>query len=184
MGTDKAGLRFGGRPFWKIQTSLLRDLRLSPLLVVGKHPPPWLPRDFYFLEDDPGFPDSGPLAGFAALGRRLSTGICLTLGIDYPALPRNWLLEQIEGQGPEEGWIPEISGHFLPFVASYPVSVLREAAACLEHRQLRVLSWVQSGIRSGKLRTIKIDPEAAEGFANVNHPGDVERLQKDHESSS
>ncbi len=184
MGTDKALLLFRGRPFWEIQTSLLRSLERSPLLVVAGTPPPWMPPDFEFVEDAPDFPGCGPLSGFAALGERLSSGNCLTLGIDYPLLPENWIREQLARFPTDCGWIPDVSGRLLPFVASYPATLLREATTRLEQGQNRVLSWIEPGVQSHKVATIKIPPDAAEAFANVNQPEDFQRLQYYHESSS
>lgn len=177
MGRSKALLQWRGKSFWEIQLEKIRLLNLEPRLVVGPDPPEWLPRDFSWVPDDPGFGSVGPLAGLLALGKAVSTEHLFILGIDLPRFPTDFFLAQAGTLAPGQGWIPEIRGKLQPFAACYPQESLLKIEDFLRTGNNRVLSWVEPALESGILRKIQIPVSLEKAFANVNTPEDLEALK-------
>lgn len=181
MGTDKARLRLGGRTWWEHQCATLRRLDLRERYVVAPYPPSWLPSDFRWAPDHPGFTGDGPLTGFAGLAALLRAPACVVLGIDLPLLRADTLLAFEQATSADSGWIPVAGDRLQPFAACYPANLLEQAQPLLENGERRIMALVNLGLESGQLRKIEVERSAELEFLNGNSPETLRQMARAYE---
>ncbi len=155
FGSDKALALLDGRPL--IELALAALAGCDAVAVAGRDWP-----GVTALPDLPG-PGLGPLAGLnAALHHGAAQGFShvASLPVDCPALPADWLAKL--GDGPAHA-----AGQ--PLIAVWPVTLAAGLEAFVAGGGRRVRQWVtHTGARAVDLGPV----------ANVNHPDDLDRLQR------
>jgi molybdopterin-guanine dinucleotide biosynthesis protein A len=155
FGRDKALALLDGRPL--IDHALAALAGCDALAVAGRDWP-----GVTALPDRPE-PGLGPLAGLnAALHYGATQGFShvASLPVDCAALPTDWLARL--GDGPAHA-----AGQ--PLIAVWPVTLAAGLEAFVAGGGRRVRDWVAG---TGA-RAVDLGP-----LANLNHPGDLDRLQR------
>ena len=155
FGRDKALALLDGRPL--IDHALAALSGCDAVVVAGREWP-----GVTSLPDRP-LPDLGPLGGLnAALHHAAARGFShiASLPVDCPALPAGWLAQL--GDGPAHA-----AGQ--PLIAVWPVALTVGLEAFVASGGRRVRDWVTHiSARAVDLGLL----------ANLNHPGDLDRLHR------
>jgi molybdopterin-guanine dinucleotide biosynthesis protein A len=173
MGRDKATLLFYGRPLWKIQLELLRNLEPTEIFVSARTDPVWRAADVQFVADDP--PSRGPLSGLAAALGQMRTKHLLALAVDMPFITEKYLsflCGQIE---PGRGVIAKIDDRFEPLAAIYPEEALAKVQNALSGKDFSLQTVTSRLVAAGKLRVMFVATQERKFFRNVNEPVDLQR---------
>ena len=155
FGSDKALALLDGRPL--IEHALAALTNCDALAVAGREWP-----GIATLPDRPS-PDLGPLGGLnAAFQHAAAQGFShvACLPVDCPTLPDDWLAQL--GDGPAHA-----AGQ--PLIAVWPVTLAAGLEAFVAGGGRRVRDWVAG---TGA-RAVDLGP-----LSNLNHPGDLDRLQR------
>jgi molybdopterin-guanine dinucleotide biosynthesis protein A len=171
MGTDKATLRFAGKPLWQHQLSLLRQLQLSEILVSARIDPVWRPNDVDLVLDATEL--HGPLSGLAAALARVRTSHLLALAIDMPFMTADYLRSLGEGIRANSGVVPMIADRAEPLAAIYPAKAIAQVFAGLRGPDFSLQNVVRQLLRDGELHAIPVGNAERRFFRNLNAPGDL-----------
>lgn len=151
MGSDKATLRFNGRPLLQHARKMLQQCCAAKIHVVGR------PEEPDGLPDEA--PGSGPAHAIRSAAREIGEGRLLVIPVDMPLLEPADLLELT---GPASAW----RDHPLPCLLPAPAAAKAPDSA----RSMRALLdacgaiWLDPG------------PHRLERLVNINTPEDAARL--------
>jgi molybdopterin-guanine dinucleotide biosynthesis protein A len=171
MGKDKATTLYRGKPLWKIQLELLRQLTPQEIFVSGRSDPDWRPADTRFIADD--LPSRGPLSGLAASLDRMGTSHLLALAIDMPWMSEAYLNSLCIKIEPGRGVIPKIDNHTEPLAAIYPREAAIDFSNALTGVDFSLQALVRDLVAAGKLQEISVTEPDKKLFLNVNVPSDL-----------
>jgi molybdopterin-guanine dinucleotide biosynthesis protein A len=176
MGCDKATLDFGGKPLWKRQLQLLRDLNPEEVWVSARSRPEWLPPNIPLVPDPP--PSRGPLSGIAAALASLKTSHLFVLAVDLPQITSKYLRTLIAQTTSQKGVIPQqANGLFEPLCAIYPGEARQAGETALSSDDFSLQAFANTLLRSG-LMTVYPIPESEAGlYANVNTPDELAAIR-------
>jgi len=170
MGTDKSFLRVGGELLIERQLRCLREAGAVELLISGRSGV-----DYSGLGADVVYdqrPDSGPLAGVAAVLKASSCSMMLVLAVDMPSMLPVMLNKILSKCSDNLGCVPVDDHGFQPLAAAYPKSAHSLAEECLKNRELSVQAFVKQALAEGLVHSLKIEPSERIYFANWNQPSD------------
>jgi molybdopterin-guanine dinucleotide biosynthesis protein A len=171
MGQDKATLLFGGKPLWRIQLQLLRELAPLEILISARSDPTWRPADVRFVPD--AAPSRGPLSGIGASLPRIATPYLLALAIDIPFMTVEYLRSLSGRIGQGRGVLPVIRGRAEPLAAIYPRNAHFELVRALNGNDFSLQLVARNLIATGKLIEVPVPREDEHLFRNLNEPRDL-----------
>lgn len=171
MGEDKATILFRGRPLWKNQLDILRNIGPEKIFVSARTNPAWHPTDAEFVADVA--PSRGPLSGIAAAISRITSEHLLVLGIDMPFMSPDYLRKFFERVGPGRGAVPIIDDRAEPLAAIYPRTAKSEFVKALAGEDFSLQPLIMRLIATIKLELVKVSDEERALFRNLNEPGDL-----------
>src|SRR5262245_45765875 len=174
MGRDKATLLFRGKPLWKIQLDLLRELEPEEIFVSAQADSIWRPSDCRLVLDDP--PSRGPLSGIAASLGQTRTPHLLVLAIDMPWMTSDYLEFLCAQVKIGRGIVPKIGERAEPLAAIYPREVAPEFQNALRGPDFSLQSLIRDLVATGKLREISVMEGEKSLFLNVNVPSDLQSV--------
>jgi molybdopterin-guanine dinucleotide biosynthesis protein A len=172
MGVDKATFLFRGKPLWRVQLDLLRQLNPFEIFVSAKSDPEWRPHDVMFVADVP--PSRGPLSGLGASMNRMHTSHLLALAIDMPFMTEKYLRSICGAIEPSRGVVAKIDNRAEPLAAVYPREAEIDFRAALAGLDFSLQNVVGHLVTSGKLLEISVTEQERPLFRNVNYMSDVE----------
>jgi molybdenum cofactor guanylyltransferase len=177
MGRDKALITFAGKPLWRRQLDLLRQLDPFEIFVSARTDPPWRPQDIHFAED--AEPSRGPLSGLAACLARTRGEHLLVLAVDMPFMSESYLRGLCREIVSGRGIIPISNDRSEPLAALYPQSSVSEFSDALDGDDFSLQTLTRKLIASGILRPLTVTAEEIPLFRSVNEPSDLPSLPSD-----
>jgi molybdopterin-guanine dinucleotide biosynthesis protein A len=177
MGRDKALITFAGKPLWRRQLDLLRQLDPLEIFVSARTDPPWRPRDIHFTED--AEPSRGPLSGLAACLARTRAEHLLVLAVDMPFMSESYLRGLCREIVSRKGIIPIINDRSEPLAALYPQSSVSKFSDALHGDDFSLQTVARKLIASGILQPLTVMAEEIPLFRSVNEPGDLPSFPSD-----
>jgi molybdenum cofactor guanylyltransferase len=198
MGRDKVSLEIDGRPLWRRQLQILRELGPSKIFVARpafqnckaflRKAVPVSASDTDALQEyctandielvaDAGS-DVGPLGGLVSTLRRCKNSHLLVLAVDLPNMSSQFLGQLLAMCSDHGGVVPNRNDRFEPLAAVYPARSLALAEICLNSGDYSLQQLARRAINAGLMRTRQIaDPEESL-FFNLNTPADLAALEK------
>ncbi len=176
MGRDKAFLPFpapDGPPLIARQAALLLSLGIHDLVISGRpdvHYALAIPEARVVIDS---VPDSGPLAGVAAILAAARHPWVLIIAVDLPHLTSGFLQTLIDAGNGRTGVVPQGPQGYEPLVALYPRSWLPAVQIALAKRHLRLQSLIQSAVADSTLTPLPISGRDLPLFANWNSVPDT-----------
>lgn len=172
MGRDKAVVVIGGIPLWERQLRTLRACGPAEVLISGRRESPYAEAGIEVVPDSK--PGLGPLAGIAALLRRVRTQFLLVLAIDLPEMTSEYLQDLVQNAAEtERGIVPRSEHRFEPLAAVYSRNCLHLAEEQLACADRRLQQFVRRGIASQLMMPKRVEAQEASLFRNVNTPHDL-----------
>ena len=167
MGRDKALLALpDGRPLWRRQLDVLRELAPAELFISG-FTRPGFPADVPLLADE--LPGCGPLGGLAAALGATASPRLVVLAVDLPRMTAAFLRGLLAGCGTGQGVVPQAAdGFFEPLAAVYPREALTEARERLGRGEYALQPFVRALTAEGKVSARRIRQEETALFTNWN----------------
>ncbi len=171
MGSDKAGLPWGGRTLGEHQAGILMATGAWPWHISCRADQPWTPAGFRRAEDASG--RTGPVAGLINAWTGLTASVVIALAVDLPYLPPAFLAELARTAARQAcSVVPVRDGRFEPLAAAWHVS----ARAALEDAAAVQASFqdVCAGLLAqGRLLGRRLHPNEEELLHNLNRPADL-----------
>jgi molybdopterin-guanine dinucleotide biosynthesis protein A len=171
MGSEKAAMIFRGKPLWRRQIDLLRELQPEEIFVSARSERHWRPVDTELLLDEA--PSRGPLSGLAGALLRMRTGHLLTLAVDMPFMTEAHLRSICSLTEEDRGVLPMIGQRAEPLAAVYPREVHTDFSAALRGDEFSLQPLCQKLARAGKLRIFQISKKEKEFYKSANEPKDL-----------
>jgi molybdopterin-guanine dinucleotide biosynthesis protein A len=187
MGSDKALLRYAGRPLIEHAVESLKAVGLEPY-IVGVRPD--LATYAPVIEDL--HPGCGPLGGIEAALAASDSEWNLFLPVDLPLLPQVFLRYLIERSGitGASATIPTLAGKTDPLCAVYRSDLLAGIQKSLEAGDYKVMRCVENAAGPAKVDRFSVEAVAAtrdewpmnlplrHWFHNLNTPADLRHFQE------
>lgn len=178
MGRDKAFLPFpapDGPPLIARQAALLRSLGISDLLISGRPSTDYASAvpDARVVTD--AIPDSGPLAGLAAILTAARHPWVLVIAVDLPFLTPAYLQKLLATGSGHTGVVPHGPHGYEPLAALYPRALLPLVEIALASGQLSLQSLLQSSSQSSLMKPVILAESERPLFFNWNTPSDIRR---------
>lgn len=177
MGRDKAFLPFpapDGPPLIARQAALLRRLGITDLIISGRPGIAYTPTvpDARVVFD--ATPDSGPLAGLAAILAAARHPWVLVIAVDLPHLTSTYLRTLLAASGQRNGVVPCGPSGYEPLVALYPRSLLATIHYALIAGQLSLQDLLRKATAASLFKTVDISDADLPLFANCNTPRELD----------
>ena len=172
MGSDKATLRWRGRPLWEWQLEKLRALTPERILLSARSDLPWRPSDVELLPDIP--PSRGPLSGLAAALDTMETDHLLALAVDLPFMTTEHLRFLCERARPGTGIVPMIKGTAEPLSAIYPGTARTHFLEALPLDDSSLQPIVRRLVALNMLQAFPVPDEEHQFYKNVNKPEELD----------
>jgi molybdopterin-guanine dinucleotide biosynthesis protein A len=171
MGRDKALIEVDGRALWCRQYELLAAANCSQRLISARADQEWVPASGLRIED--ARPDCGPLGGLVAALRVCTGSHLVTLAVDLPRLPLEWILRLRALCAPGLGAVGRRAGRFEPLAAIYPREILTEAEDALKRGKYSLQALLELGVAQKRFCEVTITDEERAWFENWNEPSDL-----------
>jgi molybdopterin-guanine dinucleotide biosynthesis protein A len=170
MGTDKAFLRLGRELLIEYQLRCLRETGAAEVLISGRVGVDYSPFCLTVVHDER--PDSGPLAGLAAVLKAATFERVLVLAVDMPAMTPAMLKKIVSLCEDDLGCVPVSDRGFEPLAAAYSKQVLPLAEELLAAGRYSMREFVLEGVERGLVQVLQIELEEQLRFINCNQPSD------------
>lgn len=170
MGTDKAFLRFGDESLIERQLRCLGETGAVEVLISGRVGVDYSRFGLTVVHDQ--LPDSGPLAGLAAVLKAATFEKILVLAVDMPAMTSAMLMKIVSMCEDDMGCVPIDDRGFEPLAAAYSKQLLPLAEEMLAAGRYSMREFVKEAIDRGRLRTLQLEPAEQIHFINCNRPSE------------
>ncbi len=172
MGRDKATLYWNGGPLLTHQAAILRQTGAQQLLLSGRTEQISLVEGFTLVTDTEV--GAGPAAALADVWREANASVLISLAIDCPRMPSDYLRElALAALQQERSVVPMLAGRFEPLAAAWHRSCVGE----FFHSAGRSLQGICATLAKGNLLTVReVSDGEAQLFENINTPDDYARL--------
>ncbi len=171
MGSDKAMLKWHGRPLWTCQLEKLRALT-SNIFVSTRSAVPWRPQDVKLVIDEA--PSRGPLSGITASLAIMETDCLLVLAVDMPFITLSHLKNTCDQAKPGMGAVPFVNGKMEPLAAVYPKRAASIFAEALKGTDYSLQQVVRRLTGLELIRQIPIAGAAGRFYRSINYPADLQ----------
>ncbi len=174
MGTDKAGVVFGGQPLWRRQLALLRGINPDQLLVSCRRDSIYFSSEQNIELVHDGVPDAGPLGGIEAILEKARFEFVLILAIDLPQVTTEFLSGLIDASNHAgKGIVPRDERWFQPLAAIYPRASLPLVATHLLQADRSMQSFVRAALQRGLVAEYRVGEAQKRYFKNLNTIADL-----------
>ena len=170
MGTDKSFLRVGSELLIERQLRYLSEAGAVELLISGRSGVDYSSLGAAVIYDQQ--PDSGPLAGVAALLNASSCTMMLILAVDMPGILPVMLNKILARCTDNLGCVPIDDDGIQPLAAAYPTLAHPLAERCLKNKELSVQAFAKRAFDQGLVQSLRIEPSERIYFTNWNQPSD------------
>jgi molybdenum cofactor guanylyltransferase len=170
MRTNKAFIKYSGRPMWRFQIDKLVKLDPDELFFSVQQGAEFPPGPWRFVHDRSA--ELGPLGGLEAALRQTHSDLLLTLAVDMPGLTINFLRELLEQSG-SAGTVPFLDGFYCGTAAVYPVKILPLVEEILAGKDRSFQRLIDEAIKFGLMTAKEIPISQAALFSNLNSPEDL-----------
>ncbi len=170
MGTDKALLRIGGELLIERQLRCLREAGAEELLISGRTGAEYAIVPIKTVYDR--HPDSGPLAGLAAILDAAAHELVLVLAVDMPAMNPAMLRKIVSLSKDDFGCIPMDEVGYQPLAAVYPKAAFPLATRQLLTEHYSMQNFARSAIAQGLAASFEVEPAERVCFTNWNRRSD------------
>jgi len=170
MGTDKAYLRFGDELLIERQLRCLQEAGAGEVLISGRLGVDYSRFGLTVAYDE--HPDSGPLAGLAAVLKAAVFDKTLVLAVDMPAMTPAMLKKIVTLCGDDPGCVPVDDRGFEPLAAVYSKQLLPLAEELLAAGRYSMREFVKGALERGLVRTFQLERAERLHFFNCNRPSD------------
>ncbi|HXF10704.1 MAG TPA: NTP transferase domain-containing protein, partial [Desulfuromonadaceae bacterium] len=141
------------------------------IFVSARSRPAWLPAEVELVLDDVGA--RGPLAGVAAVLKRIETTHLLVLAVDLPQMTPGHLRQLWSSASPGVGIVPRHHGLLEPLCAIYPAEAAMAAGKALAGPDVSLHGLVGVLVEKKQVRFYQVKKPDLPFYKNVNTPRQI-----------
>ena len=174
MGRDKSALNWNDASLLAHQARVLQLTGAQQLLLSHRPDQAFELSGFTLVRDSEA--GAGPAAAIADVWRETNCQVLLSLAVDLPRMPPDYLHEMAVGALQQErSVVPMLAGRYEPLAAAWHRSCLARFFGAAG----KSLQGICATLAAENLLTVRqVSDGEAQLFENLNTPADYERLQR------
>ncbi|MEC5158611.1 NTP transferase domain-containing protein [Chryseobacterium sp. MP_3.2] len=176
MKTDKALLKYTGKPQWKVVAELLKPFCEEVVISINeKQEELWAKKKrAQFIVDDKKFQNHGPISGILSVIEKYPNQGLMIAGTDFPFLKMEQLIQLNNERSPNyEAVCFEKDGFLQPLVSILEKEAIEKLKQFFEERNDSLRKFL------GEIKTKKIVVDGGNFLDNINTEEDYLKLRHD-----